>query len=377
MSRSRPDNFLRNPAVAFISFAGSAEEGKGGFFTYYDKEAEQDVIIQAEDFEFIALEWKLFSVRGFSKPLDAYCYSNEVRSSKDKLVIRNFKSEKSPAGILLEGTYAEMKGDEGTLQQSKKTSALKFNRTVYIVYQGKLFGLHLQGKTFSTWMEDIEKYSTTKMMTRKISACNVESDVNGDVEYTFSNWKFTDEITEEEGKLADAMDEELQKYLDEYLKKNGSTTNKDAADTGEEEAGSKDSGGGKPSTDEWRLYDMDGVQMGKLNVFEITERLNACYEAGGRSEMKDPHYYDCLAAARREYDNAAKTALKATDKGGKPLKDYTEDQLKQTSEGLIKMRPHDPVRIVVEAAWEIKVNERKEAEAKKAAAGEPTDDIPF
>lgn len=379
MSRSNPTSFLQNPAEGWIKFSGSAEEGKGGFFSYYDKKEEKDIIIPLEELEFIALDWKLFCVCGFSKPLDAYCWSNEVRTVNDPIVIRNFKSDKTPAGEVLKGTYSQMKGDEGTLQQSRKTAQLKYTRSIYIMWKGRLFGLHVSGKTFSEWMESIEK-KQAKLMTHYIRPKEIHHGQNGEVEFTFASWEFTREIEEEEGNKATEMDKILQEYLTKYLEKNGSVVDKDNADTGGEEAATGSAAvtatETKKTTDEWRLFQMSDTQMGKLNVFEIDGLLIDCYEAGGRSEMKDKHYYDCLVAARREYDEAAKIALDKKDTKGRPLSDYTESELKEISEKMIEKRPHDPARIVVEAAWELKLKARREQEAKTAADA-PIDDIPF
>jgi hypothetical protein len=375
MSRSNPTSFLQNPAKGWIKFAGSGEEGKGGYFSYYDKNEEKDVVIPLEELEFIALEWKLFCVSGFSKPLDAYCWSNEVRTVNDPIVIRNFKSDKTPAGEVLRGTYSQMKGDEGLLQQSKKTAQLKYVRSIYIMWKGDLWGLHVSGRTFSEWMETIEKKSSTKMMTHKIRPKSIEQGQNGDVEFTYATWEFTDEIPQDEGDAATEMDKKLQEYLVEYLKKNGSTVDQDKADTGGDDAAKSADRAPEKDPSDWRMFKMGDVELGKLNVFQIDEYLTACYEAGGRAEVKDPYYYDCLVAARREYDEAGKSALSKKDKEGKLLADYTEAELKAVSDGLIARRPHDPVRITVEAAWELKLKARREAEAKKTI--EEDDDIPF
>src|SRR3990167_9486263 len=99
MSRSNPGaNGAANPAVRWFEW-----NGEHGVVRYYDKDAKKNVDVGSE-FRFVLLDER-GSVRGWHDPSQSGIYSNEVKDTRqDVLVVKAFKG-----GPLAEGFYKDIK----------------------------------------------------------------------------------------------------------------------------------------------------------------------------------------------------------------------------------------------------------------------------
>lgn len=357
MSRSNPTTLLERPCKKYIKWNGSGDPNKGGFFSYYDKETKKDIKIEPGEFRFLVLDYRLFAVTGYSKPLEAYCYSNEVRSVKDKIVIRNFENKEkgTKPGILKEGPYSELKGEGGPIDSDRRTRELKYTRCIYIFWDGEICHLQLQGTSFQNWLENIER-KPVQAERDWVTFKEAKHAVSGDNEYHYAIFAFDGEPDNEESEAALEADKKVQDYLKKYLAKNG--TQEEKGDDGAEEASQERNQSVDYSN--WREYDMDGDKMGHLDFDAIQELHFSAKEAG-----IDNDYFRCLEEAVREYAQACKTWDSKTDKSGRSLKDYSLEELKTLSIRLKKEAPMNKYRAFIEAA----------IEAKKPEEGD--DDIPF
>jgi hypothetical protein len=369
MSRSNPSQLLERPAKKYLKWHGS-EDADGGFFTYYDKEAQKDVKIEAGELEFLVLDHRLFSVTGFSKPLESYCFSNEVRTVKDKLVIRTFGNKKMniAAKTLIEGPYADLKGDGGPLDSNKETRELKYTRCVYILWDGEICHLSLTGKTMQFWLENIER-SPAKIQKNWVRFEKAHTAVNGKNTYQYAEFVYGDPATEDEDNEAIEADKIVQAYLEIYLKRNGSSQEGSHTPDGSDESQERSHDPAK-----WREFDMDGVRMGTLTIDQIREYRDSAEEANLEND-----YTDCLTAAMQEYSNAAKTWEEKKDAKGRFIKDYSLEELRDLQKRYLAEAPMHKSRMYVEIAIEEKVATAVPAGnfASFGDFNDEADDIPF
>lgn len=366
MSRSNPSAILERPARKYLKFHG-AEDKDGGFFSYYDKEAQQDVRVEPGELRFLVLDHRLFSITGFSKPLESYCFSNEVRTVKDKLVIRTFGNKKLGIGpkTLLEGPYAELKGEGGPLDRNKETRELKYTRCVYILWNGEIAHLSITGKTMQLWLENIER-SPAKIQKLWVKFEKAHTAVNGKNTYQFAEFVFDGEPSPEEDAEAVEADKILQEYLKAYLKRNGSTPEApeqpDAPDESQERS---------HDPLQWRTFDMDGIAMGSLPFSELREFYELAQESGFQND-----YVECLAAAMKEYKEAEVTWQEKKDSSGRFIKDYSLEEVKNVLKRYAAEAPLHKSKIFFEIALEHKT-EKAAPVASFADFDENDVDVPF
>lgn len=374
MSRSNPSAILERPAKKYIKWHGS--EGKdGGFFSYYDKEEKKDVFIEPGELRFLVLDHRLFAVTGFSKPLESYCFSNEVRTVKDKLVIRTFGNKKLgiAAKTLIEGAYQDLKGDGGPLDSNKETRELKYTRCVYILWNGEVCHLSLTGKTMQFWLENIER-SPAKIQKYWVLFSQSHEAINGKNTYQYAEFVYDGEPSPEEDAEAVEADKAVQEYLTAYLKRGGSQPEApdqpDAPDEGSQERGF--------DSRNWREFDMDGVKMGTLPWTQLAEYRDSAEEAGLEND-----YTDCLTAALQEYSNADKTWEEKKDSKGVFLKDHPLEYLEELLKRYMLEMPMHKGRIFVEVAIDHKRPKKAPEPVKSDFASfgdfedEEEDSIPF
>jgi hypothetical protein len=378
MSRSNPSAVLERPCKKYLKWNGD-EGDDGGFFSYYDKEKKEDITVQPGELDFLVLDHRLFSVSGFSKPLDSYCYSNEVRTVKDKLVIRTFgnKGKGIPAQTLLEGPYEDLKGEGGPLMSSAKTKELKYTRCVYILWNGEICHLSLKGKTMQMWLENIER-SPARIQKNWVSFSQAHEAVNGKNTYQYAEFVFGDVPDKEADDAACEADKTVQAYLKAYLAKNGSQQTGGGEGAGDEHDDDDVNQEREFDAAKWRDFNMDGVKMGSLSLESMREFYYAAEEAG-----LDNDYVSCLRQGLSEYAEAGKTWENAKDQKGKFLKDYTFDELEVLAKALREKAPMHGSRLKVEYALELKRPKPPVEDQIPDVGGsaedfkEEEDDIPF
>jgi len=201
MSLSRPKQ--TNPAELFIEWSGS----KGKFY-YYDKETDQNIYI--DDMIYIVILDQLNTIRGYDSDSNSGIYSNEVRNLQTEIInVRSFKG-----GSIISGLYDQIKGKHDG----------KFSKSVYAAYvtkkkdqyELKLINLQLYGSAIGAWID-----AKIKIEDGKVIGLGASTEVlkKGNTEYfapVIKKFKSNADIMKD----CILMDQKLQEYLDEYLKRN-------------------------------------------------------------------------------------------------------------------------------------------------------------
>lgn len=369
MSRSNPSASLERPCKKYLKWHG-ADGDDGGFFSYWDKEKKEDIVVEPGEFNFLILDFQLFAVTGYSKPLDSFCYSNEVRSVKDKLVIRSFgnKDKGTKPEVLLEGAYTDLKGDDGPLQRDKRTRELKYTRCIYILWEGEICHLQLTGTSFQHFMENIERH---RKRAESDWVCFTEAKParNGTNDYQIAIFEFGDSPSPEDADAAMEADKVVQTYLKAYFAKNGSQGEK-----GEDGAGDEDHGRFNPAN--WREFDMGGTKMGSLNFDQIREYHFSLEDA-------DTDYGKALNAAMSDYRRAGETWKNATTRAGTSIADIPLKELEEMAQYMQEKAPMHGARLKIEYGLDVRREEerkKKQPDVPADASGDyhdEEDDIPF
>ena len=220
MSRSNPTDAARNPSTRWFSFASGTD---GGFVRYYDKETEKNVPLgNAETggkFVFLLLD-ELATVQGWHDPSESAIYANEVRDTRqDTFVVRSFKG-----GEIASGLYANIK-------DRIVAAGGHFVSSCYLAYKDdaglKIGNIRFKGAALSVWMEFKKQCPAKKDATGKsvkayyVDAVKIEGfDQMKKGGTTFRVPKFSlSPLSEDTNKQAILLDEELQAYLSDYLKR--------------------------------------------------------------------------------------------------------------------------------------------------------------
>lgn len=338
MSLSKPrENALQRPCEKYIKFNG--DTGVFQYFHKYDKtdkrysENNKGENVEIDISGAIVLDCDLLTVTGFSKKR-GFCFSNEVRSVEDTLVVRYF-SEKSPAA---KGNWEYVKSELG--------DAVKFAKSIYLWLDGEIVNLQLSGASLKSWFDDIE--SNRKALTEKyIRVKSIEDGVNGTVEYKFPIFEFGEPFEESDLQAAMKADEEiLQPYLDKYFEKQGTSSEK--PEHAEESEAPKS----------WRDVRTNEGDLGDLSIVEI-KNMKAAMESTNNYDSEE---YRAVSQAVEEYNQADFSWESKKDKKGRSLSEYGYDEIKDLYERIMKNDPKNPSRFFIEAAFN---------------SAEEEDDIPF
>ena len=124
-----------NPATKFLEWSS-----QNGCFTYYDKEKEENVLIDLplkvqflEDFH---------TIKGFDEGSNSRIYSNEIKYlSKEPLSVKSFKV-KEP---LAEGLYNDIKFQV-------KSLGGKYGKSVYALLDGEIVNIQLYGASIAPFI---------------------------------------------------------------------------------------------------------------------------------------------------------------------------------------------------------------------------------
>jgi len=336
MSASKPRIVNRNPAKKFIRWKGAEKQG---WFEYYDKEIEDPKLrnVKVELSEFAIVDEDLFSITGYVDETKSSIISNEVRSIEDKLIVKEYKDKKSK--VVLEGTYAQLKE---TVRASK---VFKYTKCIYILYKGELCHLSLIGSAFKSWIDTVSSVSTNGIC--YIHQAETKTGKKGIVEWKYPTFKVGAKIPKAEwDKIVEIDSEILQPYLTEYFNKQSATK-------------TEESSAQQVDTTKWREFDLpSGDKLGSLNYEQIQDMDIEMVDAGDT----DCPLYQCIGQAIYDYQQLEKTWDQKKDASGKPLTDYTYEELTAL---YFKMPPTHPSRQLIEVA----------SEARKPA--EEDDEIPF
>lgn len=210
MSRSNPTETSSNPCARWFEWAGGSD---GGVIRYYDKEVGKSITV-GEKFAFMLLD-ELATVKGWHDQSDSGIYSNEVRDTRqDVLVVKSFKG-----GELASGLYAQIRDRVGNLGGH-------FHASCYIAYKDgesyKLGNLGFKGAALMAWMEFKKKSgrkdSRTAYYVDAIRINGHDEGTKGRVVFRTPRFALSP-VSEEANAKALALDKELQSFLSEYLKR--------------------------------------------------------------------------------------------------------------------------------------------------------------
>jgi hypothetical protein len=205
MSRSNPhENGVTNPAVRWFEWSG-----EHGVVRYYDKDAKKNVDV-GSDFSFVLLD-QLGGVRGWHEPSQSGIYSNEVKDTRqDVLIVKAFKG-----GTLAEGLYKDIKDRVVAVGG-------RFNSNCYLAFKtgGNLaIGcLRFKGAALGAWME-FTKANRADLFKKGIKIAGYTEGKKGRITYRMPVLKLVD-LSEASNAAAVALDVTLQEFLSVYLKKN-------------------------------------------------------------------------------------------------------------------------------------------------------------
>lgn len=201
MSRSNPTQ--TTPVHRYMTWAGGAGE-----LQYYDKEAKERIKIPLP-FTFMVLD-ELTSIGGFSDADKSGIWSNEVRSTKDQLIVKTSS-----------GTIA--KGDYTSLKDHLKAQGAKYARSVYVAYQepkGEDFewvigNIKFVGAGLGAWFEFTRSTIVTNIATRLTGST---MDKKGATTFHVPTFEVV-HLSESDADTAYQLDIELQQYLKDYFSK--------------------------------------------------------------------------------------------------------------------------------------------------------------
>lgn len=203
MSRSNPhENGIPNPAVRWFEW-----NGEHGIVRYYDKDAKQNVDVGA-DFTFLLLD-QLGSIRGWHDASDSGIYSNEVKDTRqDVLIVKSFKG-----GPLAEGLYKDIKDRVNAVGG-------QFVANCYIAFKhgggGLAIGsLRFKGAALGAWMEFCKKYRAD-LYTKAIRIHGFSEGKKGRITFRMPILSSAD-LSAETNAAAVALDKQLQAFLKSYF----------------------------------------------------------------------------------------------------------------------------------------------------------------
>ncbi len=198
MSRTKKREGSKNPASKFISLSGVT-----GNFGYWSKEKEQMINLEYP-IRMIILD-VLSTIKGYHSGKGAGIYSNEIHNQSNEILkVKVFGSDE-----IAKGLYADIK-------DKVKGVGGKFANSVYAVMisdnEPELVNFQFYGASLSPFI-DFQK--ETDIYKNSVIITDVEPAKKGATNYFIPMFE-AGAITEEESKIADLMDMELQKYFDEY-----------------------------------------------------------------------------------------------------------------------------------------------------------------
>src|SRR3990167_4210355 len=197
MSRSNPSEHATNPATRWFEWNGEA-----GTVRYYDKDAKQNVDCGTE-FGFVLLD-ELASVRGWHEASTSGIYSNEVRDTReDILIVKAFKG-----GTLAEGLYKDIKDRVNAVGG-------QFVANCYVAFKNgggelALGSLRFKGAALGAWME-FRKAHRAELYSKGVRIVGVTEGKKGRITYRMPVLKIVD-LTPASNEAAIALDKQLQDY---------------------------------------------------------------------------------------------------------------------------------------------------------------------
>lgn len=200
---------IKNPATKFLSWKSNEQA-----FSYYDKDKQENVLVKLP-FKFLFLD-QLQSVKGWSDALSGQIISNEVKTVSDQELNvvcyhKNNKGENTKTTIA-KGLYSQIK-------DAVVSAGAKYHKSIYIMLEdGTLANIQLKGASVKEW-GDFFNRSKKRLADEWIVIDSAKAGKKGAVEFTTPEFKFERSLSESESEQADSVFDELDAYLQQYLKK--------------------------------------------------------------------------------------------------------------------------------------------------------------
>lgn len=204
MSRSNPtENNNPNPAVRWFEW-----KGEKGLVRYYDKTLQKNIEV-GSDFRFILLD-QLGSVRGWHDASDSGIYSNEVKDTRQEVLI----VKACKGGTIAEGIYRDIK-------DRVNSAGGQFVANCYIAFkqgEGLAIGsLRFKGAALGSWME-FTKAHRADLYDMAIRINGFTEGKKGRITYRMPVLSSA-VLSQESNKEALALDKQLQMFFAAYLKR--------------------------------------------------------------------------------------------------------------------------------------------------------------
>ena len=212
MSRSNPNQHLSNPATRWFEWNGEA-----GCLRYWDREKEKRVDV-ALPFTFLLID-ELATVGGWHQVSDSRIFANEVRdTTTEVLVVKAFQHKTT----LAEGKYRN-------IAETVKAAGGGYVANCYVAYTALVPGdpakttyalgsIKWKGAALGAWV-DFRKLVKDARYTKAIRIEGFTEGKNGRVVFRVPSFVLA-EVSAEADSAAKALDEDLQAYLDVYLRRN-------------------------------------------------------------------------------------------------------------------------------------------------------------
>lgn len=204
MSRSNPSELAANPASRWFEWNGEA-----GVVRYYDKEVKKNIDCGTE-FGFVLLD-ELASVRGWHDVSGSGIYSNEVRDTREGiLIVKAFKG-----GTLAEGLYKDIKDRVNAVGG-------QFVANCYIGFKNgsealALGSLRFKGAALGAWME-FRKAHRSELYSKAVRIVGFTEGKKGRITYRMPVLTIAN-LAPATNEAALELDRQLQEYLKGYLSK--------------------------------------------------------------------------------------------------------------------------------------------------------------
>lgn len=214
---------IKNPATKFLSWKSNEQS-----FSYYDKDIAESLKGQSEEtikekanvkvrlpFKFLFLD-QLQYVKGWSDALSGQIISNEVKTVSDQElnVICYHKNNKGEATktTIAKGLYSQIK-------DAVVSAGAKYHKSIYIMLEdGTLANIQLKGASVKEW-GDFFNRSKKRLADEWIIIDSTKAGKKGAVKFFTPEFKFERSLSESEAEQADSVFDELDAYLQQYLKK--------------------------------------------------------------------------------------------------------------------------------------------------------------
>jgi len=200
---------IKNPATKFLSWKSNDQA-----FSYYDKDKQENVLVKLP-FRFLFLD-QLQSVKGWSDALSGQIISNEVKTVSDQELNvicyhKNNKGENTKTTIA-KGLYSQIK-------DAVVSAGAKYHKSIYIMLEdATLANIQLKGASVKEW-SDFFNRSKKRLADEWIIIDSAKAGKKGAVKFTTPEFKFERSLSESESEQADSVFDELDAYLQQYLKK--------------------------------------------------------------------------------------------------------------------------------------------------------------